>query len=201
MNNNNIPSYKIILLGESSVGKTSIIQRITKDTFSDLTLSTISAYYTEKKLEINGVQIKLEIWDTAGQERFRSVARNYYNGCDAAILVYDITDKKSFDELIDYWYKEVKEHCPDIILGLSGNKFDLFEHEQITEKEGKELANQLKAIFYSTSAKENVGIDALIKDIGKELLEKNDRTISFNNDTLNATKLSTETLIQKKKCC
>ena len=114
---------------------------------------------------------------------------------------YEITDKNSFDELIDYWYKEVKEHCPDIILGLSGNKFDLFEHEQITEKEGKELANQLKAIFYSTSAKENVGIDALIKDIGKELLEKNYRTISFNNDTLNATKLSTETLIQKKKCC
>ena len=105
---------KVILLGESSVGKSSIIQRFIKDEFKDVLVSTVSEYYTEKKLDINGIQVSLEIWDTAGQERYRTLVRNYYKGSKAAILVYDISQKITFDELKNYWYKEIKENCPDI---------------------------------------------------------------------------------------
>ena len=105
---------KVILLGESSVGKSSILQRYTKDEFKDVLVSTVSEYYTEKKLDINGIEVILEIWDTAGQERYRTLIRNYYKGSKAAILVYDISQKITFDELKNYWYKEIKENCPDI---------------------------------------------------------------------------------------
>ena len=105
---------KVILLGESSVGKSSILQRFTKDEFKDVLVSTVSEYYTEKKLDINGIEVNLEIWDTAGQERYRTLVRNYYKGSKAAILVYDISQKITFDELKNYWYKEIKENCPDI---------------------------------------------------------------------------------------
>ena len=191
--------YKIILLGESAVGKTSIITRLTKNKFMDLSISTISEYFTEKKMEINGTTIKLEIWDTAGQEKYRSLVRNYYNGCDAAILVYDITDRNSFNEMQNYWHKEILKNCPNIILGVAGNKFDLFETEQVKEKEGKEFANKFGAIFYSTSAKENVGIDALFKDIATKLVELDNKSVSFNNDTVS--KLSSQDANSKKKCC
>ena len=150
-------------------------------------------------MEINGTAIKLEIWDTAGQEKYRSLVRNYYNGCDAAILVYDITDRNSFNEMQNYWHKELIKNCPNIILGVAGNKFDLFEKEQVKEKEGKEFANKFGAIFYSTSAKENVGIDALFKDIATKLVELDNKSVSFNNDTVS--KLSSQDANSKKKCC
>ena len=105
-------SYKIILLGESSVGKTSIINRLTKNIFDILTVSTISEYFCEKEIDIKGTLIKLQIWDTAGEEKFRSLISNYYNGAAAAILVYDIKRKDSFLELKNYWYDQVKETAP-----------------------------------------------------------------------------------------
>ena len=105
---------KVILLGESSVGKTSLIQRYIKDEFKDVLISTVSEYFVEKQLDINDTVIALEIWDTAGEERYRSLIKNYYTGSKAAILVYDITKRSSFDELKNYWYKEIKQMCPDI---------------------------------------------------------------------------------------
>ena len=107
-------NFKLILLGESSVGKTSIIKRLTTNEFSDISISTVGYIFTEKILEINDIKIKFEIWDTAGQEKFRSLINNYYNGCDGAILVYDITNRKSYDEIVNYWYNEILTHCPNI---------------------------------------------------------------------------------------
>ena len=106
--------FKIILLGETSVGKSSILTRYTKDIFTELTVSTIQEFYTEKEIEIRGSPMKFQIWDTAGQEKFRSIVRNYYLGAIAAILVYDVTDRDSFDRVVNYWYKEIKESNPNI---------------------------------------------------------------------------------------
>ena len=106
--------FKLILLGESSVGKTSLIKRLTINEYSDISVSTVGHIFTEKILEIKDMKIRFEIWDTAGQEKFRSLINNYYNGCDGVILVYDITNRKSYDELVNYWYKEILAHCPDI---------------------------------------------------------------------------------------
>ena len=114
MTKNSDDTYKLILLGESSVGKSSIIDRLTRNKFSELSVATVGQFYTEKMLEIKNTKVKFEIWDTAGQEKFRSLISNYYNGCDGAILVYDITDRKSYDELVNYWYNEILNNCPNI---------------------------------------------------------------------------------------
>ena len=113
MSQNHI-THKIILLGESAVGKTSIINRLTKDTFSNLTISTVNEFYIEKEFKIKDDKIILEIWDTAGQEKFRSIVKNYYKGAAAAILVYDITNLESFKQLDDFWLKEIMNFNPNI---------------------------------------------------------------------------------------
>ena len=113
MSQNHI-THKIILLGESAVGKTSIINRLTKDTFSNLTISTVNEFYIEKEFKIKDDKIILQIWDTAGQEKFRSIVKNYYKGAAAAILVYDITNLESFKELDDFWLKEIMNFNPNI---------------------------------------------------------------------------------------
>ena len=105
---------KIILLGESSVGKTSLIKRYLKNEFEEVIVSTISENFVEKEIDVNGNKIYLEIWDTAGEERFRSVVKNFYKDTHAAILIYDISQRTTFNELKQYWYNEIKENCPDI---------------------------------------------------------------------------------------
>ena len=109
---------KVILLGESSVGKTSLIKRYLKNEFDEVIVSTVSESYLEKIIDINGTTINLEIWDTAGEERFRTLVRNYFKGSHAAILIYDISKRTTFDELKQYWYKEIKENCPNISMYL-----------------------------------------------------------------------------------
>ena len=105
---------KVILIGESSVGKTSIINRFLKDEFEDIIISTVSECHASKSIEVNGITVNLEIWDTAGQERYRSLVKNYFKGTKSAILIYDISQKNTFEELKNYWYKQIKENCPDI---------------------------------------------------------------------------------------
>ena len=109
---------KVILIGESSVGKTSIIQRFIKDEFLDVIISTVSECHVTKQIDINGITVNLEIWDTAGEERYRTLIKNYYKGTKAAILVYDISQKNTFEELKNYWYKELKENCPDLSMTI-----------------------------------------------------------------------------------
>ena len=110
-----IKSFKVVLVGESGVGKTSINNRFIKGTFSNNEVPTTSAAYSEKTLKIDeyeGITIKFDIWDTAGQEKYRSIGKIFYNDADIAIIVYDITNKDSFDEIKKYWYKQIEEFSP-----------------------------------------------------------------------------------------
>ena len=110
-----IKSYKVVLVGESGVGKTSINNRFIKGIFRNDEVPTTSAAYSEKTLkfdEYKGIKIKFDIWDTAGQEKYRSIGKIFYNDADIAIIVYDITNKDSFEEIKKYWYKQLEEFCP-----------------------------------------------------------------------------------------
>ena len=167
-------SLKVVLLGDSGVGKTSIINRFANNIFESKYMSTLtSAYFTKtmKFDDFGGKELKFELWDTAGQERYRAVTKILYKDAQVIILVYDITRIDSFNEVKNYWYNQVKENCPkSIILGLAGNKADLFENENVTEEQGKNLAEEIGAIFKLTSSYENLGISDLFKAIGYKML-------------------------------
>ena len=176
MTDNNVLSCKIVLLGESGVGKTCIISRYINQVFEGNTISTNGASYAAKTLHFEDYDksLKVEIWDTAGQEQYRSLTKIFYKDATAAILVYDITRKKSFDEIKNYWYKQLLDCAPsDIVVGLAGNKADLFDREQVSEEEAKEFAKEIKAIFRPTSAMTAIGIDELFSAVGKKILDPN----------------------------
>jgi len=184
---------KVVLLGKSGVGKTSIISRYISNTFKESLMTTPGANFITKKVEFpeSKKTIKFEIWDTAGQERYRSLAKVFYNNASACILVYDITKKDSFDDVRDYWIPELKNNAPkNIILVLAGNKSDLYLNEQVNEEEGKALAKKHNAIYLRTSAKLNSSIDEVFNNIGNKYLNP-DMEITSN--------LTKEEMIQKSE--
>ena len=157
-NKNPIPC-KIILVGESGVGKTSMISCYL-NRYQEKTELTLGAYYSNKLIVVDGYKINLEIWDTAGQEQYRSINNIFYKDAYICLMVYDITNKSTFNSIKNYWYESVKENGKDeMIFGIAGNKNDLYEEEEVSEKEVEEFSNSIKACFKLTSAKVNTSID------------------------------------------
>ena len=158
-NNNNLNSIKIILLGDTGVGKTSIIKGYCDNKYEENPMSTLYSNYFEKIITIKGQKVKLELWDTAGQEEYRSLTKLFVKNSKIIILVYDITNKKTF-ECLNYWYDFIeKEIGKDVIIGLAGNKNDLIFQEEFKEEvnfeEAKEYAEKIEANFSLVSAKES----------------------------------------------
>ena len=170
---------KLIVIGDSGVGKTCIIARFTKGTF-DPNSPSGSVGFTNKTIEIPELNqnLDLDIWDTVGQERYKALTKYFYQGAKMAILVYDITIKESFESVKNYWYEDIKEHAEeDIIIAIAGNKADKYDNEPVPEHEAREFAESIGAIFRLTSAQNNSGIDELFKDMGKKYLCPNSSTI------------------------
>ena len=165
--------YKAVLVGESGVGKTCIVAQFINGKFDPDTISSYSAQFIRKTLEFaDGQSIILDIWDTAGQEVHRSIAKLYYKDAKVVILVYDITSLKSFNEMKDYWYQQVKDSSgKDVILAIAANKSDLYNERQVDDEVAKKFANEVGAIFMPTSAKNDSGIQALFDYIGKKILD------------------------------
>jgi len=162
---------KVVLIGEAGVGKTSIIKQFVNNEFDPEIESSISSNFTSKTIKIEGIgkAIKFDLWDTAGQERYRSLAKIFYKDSKIIIFVYEVTSKKTFKSLKEYWYEQIKVNSlPDTILVLVANKSDLYNKAQVEEKEGQEWADSIGAIFQSTSAKNNSGIEVLFQNIGKK---------------------------------
>ena len=169
-----VPGCKVVLVGESGVGKTCIISRFISGAFDFNVTSTNGASYASKNVQYDklGKSLLLDVWDTAGQEKYRSLTKFFYKDAKVAILVYDITKQSSFDSLTNYWYKEVKEHGPEnIVLGIAGNKCDLYEKEEVNENQAREFAQSIGAIFALTSAQNNSGINELFRDVGNKYLD------------------------------
>lgn len=155
---------KVVILGTQGVGKTSLVLRHVGSSFSSSVSPTIGASFFNFSMTVNGCRIKLQLWDTAGQERFRSMAPMYYRRANAAMIVYDITSEKSFEEA-QTWAKELesKVDCK-LALCVVGNKSDLAEQRQVSRDRGEEFAHQLGAMFSETSAASNAGVkEAFLK--------------------------------------
>ena len=166
---------KIVLLGDVSVGKTSIASRYCKNSFNDHHINTIGGAYQQQKVVLpNGSMVKLHIWDTSGQERFRAMTNLYYRDAQVAILTYDITNEQSFSS-IDFWIKELKYKVENenMILCLVGNKCDVNSNEKkVTTLKGKNFAAEYNMIFFETSAKTGEGVKDLFVTIANKVYEQ-----------------------------
>ena len=183
MSSQNNISCKIVLVGDTGVGKTCIIQRYVNNDYKENVESTISSTYTYKVVEYKQYKksLSFDIWDTAGQELYRSLAKNFYLNAAIGILVYDIRRKDSFESIKNYWYDQLKESGEEnMVIGIAGNKCDLFQEEEVSEEEVKKYANSIGAVFKLTSCKESIGIDELFQECGKKYLEVN-KLIDNNN--------------------
>ena len=166
-------SLKVVLLGEAGVGKTSIIHQFTYHSFDPDCISSISAQFVSKSIDYQGYgAIKYDIWDTAGQERYRSMAKIFYKDAKVIIFVYDITNKSSFEGLKNYWYEQTNINSQkDAILAVVANKNDLYEFQVVPDELGQKFADEIGAIFQSTSALSDSGIGLLFDHIGKKYID------------------------------
>ena len=186
---------KIMVLGESMVGKTSLITRYTNDKFGGRYLCTVGIDFQKKKIEKNNKKVLLQIWDTAGQERFRNVTKNYFQTSQGFVLAYDINNKESFEK-VQYWIEEIKSNSEENIKCiLIGTKCDLDKRE-VSEEEGKELGDKYGYQFLETSAKENININETFENLVSEIMS------NFQDSKRESLTLSTNKIgKKKKKCC
>ena len=204
-----IESFKVVLVGESGVGKTSIITQFIDQTFQEDQQSTTGGTFSTKSVKCgNNKTLKFEIWDTAGQERYRSLTKMFYKDANAAVLVYDITRKDSFEQLKSYWAEQIKE-CPEnIIVVIAANKNDLIQKEEVDEEEARKFASDLGAIFVGTSAKQVESINSLFIEIAKKYTGSEQIEIKDEDDPAQAKveenkndsmRLNAKTATEKKK--
>ncbi|KAL5709766.1 Ras-related protein RABC2a [Ranunculus cassubicifolius] len=165
-------SFKILLIGDSAVGKSSLLVSFISSSVEDLP-PTIGVDFKIKQLTVGGKKLKLTIWDTAGQERFRTVTSSYYRGAQGIILVYDVTRRESFTNLADVWSKEVELYSTnqDCIKMLVGNKVDRDVEREVSREEGIALAQQHKCIFLECSAKTQVNVQQCFEELALKILE------------------------------
>lgn len=198
---------KIVTLGEGRVGKTSLTMKFVKNEFHTDEVSTINANCLTKIVPVHQGSVRLNIWDTAGQERFRALAPNYYRQAKGAVVVYDITDRKSFDKVVS-WIKELKDQAEkDIVIVVAGNKSDMERERQIVKSDALEFCRKLNARHFDTSAKTGVGVQEIFADLAGQIFELNKNSLPRSNTR--SRKASTRISVNKeahqgkdkKKCC
>ena len=163
--------FKYIIIGDSFVGKSKILLRYTNNEYNENFVITIGAEFGAKTINIDGQEIRIQIWDTAGMENFKSITRSYYKNSICALIVYDISNKDSFKNVLN-WIEDCKVFSPkNILLVLIGNKCDLEEKRQVSIEEGKKVAEENDMIFFETSAKDNINIDEVFLKSSQKILE------------------------------
>jgi Ras-related protein Rab-1A len=164
--------FKVLIIGNSGVGKSCLLLRFAEDMFSDNYISTIGVDFKIRKIELEGKSIKLQIWDTAGQERFRTITQSYYRGSNGIIVVYDITDRESFDQ-VQHWMSEIDAHASaDVCRLLVGNKADLQDKRAVKTDEGALLARQFGIPFLETSAKDSSNVETMFMTMAGAMKKK-----------------------------
>eukprot|EP01036_Dinobryon_divergens_P027419 gene27419-36191_t len=170
MNSDTKPrEVKVVLLGDTGVGKSSLVLRFVTNNFKPYSESTIGASFMSKMVTVNSKPIKFQIWDTAGQEKYHSLAPMYYRGAAAAIIVYDITRENTFKTL-KTWVEELKSKGPkDIIIAIAGNKADLEEMREVDSKQARSYAEDIGAMYLETSAKDDLNVQDIFTSLSHRL--------------------------------
>ena len=197
--------FKVLLIGNSSVGKSSLLLRFVDNQWSDLFVPTIGVDFKIRTMEIDNKNVKLQIWDTAGQERFKNITASYYRGAHGIFVVYDISDTESFKN-INNWLIEIEKNAnKNVYKILVGKKCDLEDKRTVSYQQGKELAETYGMQFIETSAKSNTNVDEAFHLLGKEVmkLSLNDKEKNFGNKNKMKLDKKTEDIVfqQKQGCC
>lgn len=164
--------FKLLLIGDSGVGKSCLLLRFADDTYTQSYISTIGVDFKIRTIDLDGKTVKLQIWDTAGQERFRTITSSYYRGAHGIIIVYDVTDKESFNN-VKHWIQEIDKYAADGVKKLLvGNKCDLMSKKVVSYDEAKELADSLNIQFMETSAKNSHNVEQAFTMMASEIKTK-----------------------------
>ncbi|KAF8940630.1 ras family-domain-containing protein [Linnemannia elongata] len=166
---------KLLLIGDSGVGKSCLLLRFSDDSFTPSFITTIGIDFKIRTIELDGKRIKLQIWDTAGQERFRTITTVYYRGAMGILLVYDVTDERSFSNIRN-WFSNIEQHASEGVNKiLIGNKCDMPDKKVISKDQGQALADEFGIKFLETSAKSNIGVEeaffSIARDIKKRMID------------------------------
>ena len=196
---------KVVILGESGVGKSNLINRYNGGEFNPNSLPNNSSFFMSKKLKYGEKIYRINLWDTAGQEKYHSLTKIFLNDSKIAFITYAIDNYASFEK-VEFWYELIKEACGDIIIGILGNKKDLYEEEQVNEEKGMKKAEKLGALFALTSALEDdTGFDEILDKLVRKYIQRKGESVEneiFNkNVKLNVDKCNKDKNTKKKKCC
>ena len=196
--------FKVLLLGNSDVGKSSLLLRFVDKTWTDSFVPTIGVDFKVKTMNIGDKTVKMQIWDTAGQERFRNVVASYFRGSNGILLIYDVTNRDSFKNL-DSWLEVIENNASDNVLKiLIGNKVDLVEDIEIKKEEGQQFANRYNMQFIETSAKLDTNVSEAFETLAKLMIEFNSKQVPLTQKKTDNKKLSSSAgkdLNAKKGCC
>jgi Ras-related protein Rab-35 len=199
--------FKLLIIGDSGVGKSSLLLRFSDNTFSQNYITTIGVDFKIRTIDMDGMRIKLQIWDTAGQERFRTITSTYYRGTHGVIVVYDVTNGETFSN-VKRWLSEIDQNCDSVQRILVGNKCEDKENRVVLEEDARRLATAIKVDYYETSAKDNLNVQEMFNAITRQVLdfkrsagnpsERNDENAGQSGIKLNSQQQKPR---QKKKCC
>lgn len=193
--------FKLLIIGDSGVGKSSLLLRFADNTFSGSYITTIGVDFKIRTVEIEGERVKLQIWDTAGQERFRTITSTYYRGTHGVIVVYDVTSGDSFAN-VKRWLHEIEQNCDVVNRILVGNKNDAPDRKVVLTEDAQRFADQMGIRLFETSAKDNINVEEMFMAITKLVLktkkELKERQAIQNIDTVNLRKGPKQ---NKRKCC
>lgn len=163
--------FKLLIIGDSGVGKSSLLLRFADNTFSGTYITTIGVDFKIRTIDINGEKVKLQIWDTAGQERFRTITSTYYRGTHGVIVVYDVTSAESFVN-VKRWLHEIEQNCDVVSRILVGNKNDCPEKKVVETDDATKFAEQMGIQLFETSAKENINVEEMFNSITELVLQQ-----------------------------
>ncbi|XP_030378646.1 ras-related protein Rab-35 [Scaptodrosophila lebanonensis] len=191
--------FKLLIIGDSGVGKSSLLIRYSDDTFSGSYITTIGVDFKIRTVVIDGLRVKLQIWDTAGQERFRTITSTYYRGTHGVIIVYDVTNGDSFAN-VRRWLEEIQNNCDVVNKVLVGNKNDDPDRKVVITEDAQRFARQMDIELYETSAKDNINVEEMFLSITRQVLNHKLRTASNEQqkDTINLKHPKNK---RKNKCC
>ncbi|XP_041350488.1 ras-related protein Rab-35-like [Gigantopelta aegis] len=193
--------FKLLIIGDSGVGKSSLLLRFADNTFSGTYITTIGVDFKIRTVDVGGEKVKLQIWDTAGQERFRTITSTYYRGTHGVIVVYDVSSGESFAN-VKRWLHEIDQNCDVVNRILVGNKDDDADRKVVLTQDAERFADQMGIQLFETSAKENKNVEEMFLAITKlVLVSKKESQKKQADQSQQGIRLGSKEAKEKKKCC